>query len=68
MTADVMVQDSRGEVQRLIDTFKIAAEEATRLYSELCGYDAPHFGTCKLDAGPLEYFIWCQISCLLQWL
>ena len=35
MTADVMVQDSRGEVQRLIDTFKIAAEEATRLYGEL---------------------------------
>lgn len=28
------MQDSRGEVERLIDTFKIAAEEATRLYGE----------------------------------
>ena len=27
-------QDSRGEVQRLIDTFQIAAEEATRMYGE----------------------------------
>lgn len=26
------LQDSRGEVQRLIDTFEIAAEEATRMY------------------------------------
>lgn len=31
----LVAQDSRGEVQRLIDTFKIAAEEATRLYGEL---------------------------------
>ncbi len=29
-----MCQDSRGEVQRLIDTFQIAAEEATRMYGE----------------------------------
>jgi hypothetical protein len=25
------LQDSRGEVQRLIDTFKIAAEESVRM-------------------------------------
>lgn len=30
----MLAQDSRGEVQRLIDTFKIAAEEATRMYGE----------------------------------
>ena len=30
----MVTQDSRGEVQRLIDTFKIAAEEATRIYGE----------------------------------
>ena len=36
LTAGVTAQDSRGEVQRLIDTFKIAAEEATRLYGEAC--------------------------------
>ncbi len=29
------IKDSRGEVTRLIDTFKIAAEEATRIYGEV---------------------------------
>lgn len=29
------IRDSRGEVTRLIDTFRIAAEEATRLYGEV---------------------------------
>ena len=44
------MQDSRGEVQRLIDTFKIAAEEATRLYGELTHpwvlWGFPHYATC----------------------
>ena len=29
------IRDSRGEVSRLIDTFKIAAEESTRIYGEI---------------------------------
>ncbi|CAK0784038.1 hypothetical protein CVIRNUC_007241 [Coccomyxa viridis] len=33
------IKDSRGEVERLIDTFKIAAEEATRLYGEYAPMD-----------------------------
>ena len=42
LTSYVMTQDSRGEVQRLIDTFKIAAEEATRLYGALMILEVPH--------------------------
>ena len=38
VTPGVATQDSRGEVQRLIDTFKIAAEEATRIYGELADH------------------------------
>ena len=33
------IKDSRGEVARLIDTFKIAAEEATRIYGEVIPMD-----------------------------
>lgn len=33
------IRDSRGEVGRLIDTFEIAAEEATRIYGEVIPMD-----------------------------
>ena len=33
------IKDSRGEVTRLIDTFQIAAEEATRIYGEVIPMD-----------------------------
>ncbi len=33
------IKDSRGEVSRLIDTFRIAAEEAPRLYGEVLPLD-----------------------------
>ncbi|RME88596.1 MAG: aldehyde dehydrogenase family protein, partial [Planctomycetota bacterium] len=33
------IKDSRGEVSRLIDTFRIAAEEAPRLYGEVLQMD-----------------------------
>ena len=41
------MQDSRGEVERLIDTFKIAAEEATRLYG-----GQPHWHRLQLHTRP----------------
>ena len=33
------IKDSRGEVSRLIDTFKVAAEEATRIHGEVMTLD-----------------------------
>jgi acyl-CoA reductase-like NAD-dependent aldehyde dehydrogenase len=33
------IRDSRGEVTRLIDTFRIASEEATRIYGEVLPLD-----------------------------
>src|SRR5690606_13740937 len=33
------IKDSRGEVGRLIDTFRIAAEEAVRIYGEVSPLD-----------------------------
>ena len=33
------IRDSRGEVTRLIDTFRIAAEEAPRIYGEVLPMD-----------------------------
>jgi len=33
------IKDSRGEVTRLIDTFRVAAEESTRLYGEVIPMD-----------------------------
>jgi acyl-CoA reductase-like NAD-dependent aldehyde dehydrogenase len=33
------IRDARGEVTRLIDTFRIAAEEATRIYGEVMPLD-----------------------------
>jgi len=33
------IKDSRGEVTRLIDTFRIASEEATRIYGEVLPLD-----------------------------
>ncbi|MDO6804675.1 aldehyde dehydrogenase family protein, partial [Wenyingzhuangia sp. 1_MG-2023] len=33
------IKDARGEVTRLIDTFKIAAEETTRIYGEVIPMD-----------------------------
>ena len=33
------IKDSRGEVTRLIDTFRVAAEEATRIYGEILPLD-----------------------------
>jgi acyl-CoA reductase-like NAD-dependent aldehyde dehydrogenase len=33
------IKDSRGEVSRLIDTFRIAAEEAVRIYGEVLPMD-----------------------------
>ena len=43
------MQDSRGEVERLIDTFKIAAEEATRIYGaeQQCHRCQLHACACK---------------------
>lgn len=35
----LVLQDSRGEVQRLIDTFKIAAEESVRILGALLPID-----------------------------
>ncbi|KAL3684665.1 hypothetical protein R1sor_002687 [Riccia sorocarpa] len=39
MEAGKPIKDSRGEVQRLIDTFTIAAEESVRLYGEYVPLD-----------------------------
>lgn len=39
MEAGKPIKDARGEVTRLIDTFKIAAEEATRIYGEVVPMD-----------------------------
>jgi acyl-CoA reductase-like NAD-dependent aldehyde dehydrogenase len=33
------IRDARGEVGRLIDTFRIASEEATRIYGEVMPLD-----------------------------
>jgi acyl-CoA reductase-like NAD-dependent aldehyde dehydrogenase len=33
------IRDARGEVERLIDTFRIASEEATRIYGEVMPLD-----------------------------
>ena len=33
------IRDARGEVTRLIDTFRIAAEEAVRMYGEVLPLD-----------------------------
>ena len=33
------IKDSRGEVSRLIDTFRVAAEESTRIYGEVMPLD-----------------------------
>ena len=33
------IADSRGEVTRLVDTFRIAAEESTRIYGEVMPLD-----------------------------
>ena len=33
------IKDSRGEVERLIDTFRIAAEESTRMVGEVMPLD-----------------------------
>lgn len=33
------IRDARGEVSRLIDTFRVAAEEATRIYGEVMPLD-----------------------------
>eukprot|EP00850_Spirogloea_muscicola_P000960 SM000003S11205 [mRNA] locus=s3:1500774:1509493:- [translate_table: standard] len=39
MEAGKPIRDSRGEVQRLIDTFQIAAEESVRMYGEYAPID-----------------------------
>ena len=39
MEAGKPIKDARGEVTRLIDTFRIAAEEATRIYGEVMPLD-----------------------------
>lgn len=39
MEAGKPIRDSRGEVQRLIDTFSIAAEESVRVYGEFAPID-----------------------------
>ena len=44
------IKDARGEVTRLIDTFEIAAEEAVRLYGELCTQAAT---LCNTGCNPM---------------
>lgn len=39
LEAGKAIRDSRGEVARLIDTFRIAAEESTRIYGEVLPLD-----------------------------
>ena len=42
------IKDARGEVTRLIDTFRIAAEEAVRIYGEVMPLDI----SCLLYTSP----------------
>lgn len=55
------IRDSRGEVARLIDTFKIAAEEATRIYGEVIPMDisaraSGYTGsTMRVPVGPCSF-------------
>ncbi len=55
------IKDSRGEVTRLIDTFRIAAEEAPRLYGEVQPMDVsprarPYTGMWKrVPIGPCSF-------------
>jgi len=55
------IKDSRGEVTRLIDTFKIAAEEATRIYGEVIPMDisaraSGYTGqTMRVPVGPCSF-------------
>src|SRR4030095_6305308 len=42
------IRDSRGEVERLIDTFRVAAEEATRMVGEVLSMDiSPRARCCR---------------------
>lgn len=50
---DTVCQDSHGEVLRLIDTFRIAAEESVRMYGEARGNPA----TAQLPATCTKRFI-----------
>src|SRR5262249_56548619 len=55
------IRDSRGEVTRLIDTFRIAAEEAPRIYGEVLPMDVSprargYTGMWKrMPAGPVSF-------------
>lgn len=55
------IKDARGEVTRLIDTFQIAAEEATRIYGEVIPMDISpraegYQGQCKrFPIGPCSF-------------
>ncbi len=55
------IRDSRGEVSRLIDTFRIAAEESVRIYGEVLPMDIsarakPYFGMWKrVPIGPCSF-------------
>ena len=55
------IKDARGEVTRLIDTFKIAAEETTRIYGEVIPMDisaraSGYTGsTMRVPVGPCSF-------------
>src|SRR5690606_40327426 len=55
------INDAKGEVGRLIDTFKIAAEETTRLYGETIPLDisarSAHYRgmTKRVPIGPCAF-------------
>ncbi len=55
------IKDSRGEVARLIDTFRIAAEEAVRIYGEILPMDisprgaAYHGAWKRVPIGPCSF-------------
>ncbi|MBZ0115214.1 MAG: aldehyde dehydrogenase family protein [Thermoanaerobaculia bacterium] len=55
------IKDSRGEVSRLIDTFRIAAEEAVRLYGEVLPMDISPRGAAytgmwkRVPIGPCSF-------------
>ncbi len=57
------IRDSHGEVTRLIDTFRIAAEESVRINGEYTAFDrsprtAGHVGTFKrVPIGPCSFIV-----------
>ena len=63
------IRDARGEVTRLIDTFRIAAEESVRILGEVQPLDiAPRATNARLytDANPLTQMDFAAKTSLLQ--